>query len=66
MTKTNKTCDDCGVKLQGACFVDGSSLLCADCAENLDYEREMDEALDRDETDGDAFDDHLDMYMREY
>lgn len=51
----SRKCDECGIKLQGACFVDGSLLLCADCAENLDYEREMDEGLLYEETD--LFDD---------
>ena len=58
MPKTNKTCDDCGVKLQGACFVDGSSLLCGDCAENLDYEREMEafpEEYEGEDMDADFF-----------
>ena len=62
----SRKCDECSIKLNGACYVDGPLLLCADCAENLDYEREMDEAMDQDETDGDIFEDHLDMYMREY
>lgn len=72
MPKNNaRKCDHCAVALDGQCYVDGSLLLCADCAENLDMEREFGEEEegrvdDYEETDGDIFDDRLDMYMREY
>lgn len=61
MTNNNRKCDDCQQTLNGACYVDGAMLLCGDCAENLDNERES-----YDETDGDIFDDRVDMYMNEY
>lgn len=48
MTTNNRKCDDCGVKLHGQCIVDGSLLLCMDCAENLDMEREHSEMPDDD------------------
>ena len=66
MPNETRKCDECSIKLNGECIVDGPLLLCYDCAENLEYDREADEALDRDETDGDVFDDRLDMYMKEY
>ena len=37
MPKNNiRKCDDCGVGLDGECYVDGSLLLCTPCAENPD------------------------------
>lgn len=68
MTNDNsRKCDECGIKLNGECIVDGPLLLCYDCAENLDNEREFnDERESYDETDGDIFDDRVDMYMNEY
>lgn len=41
-----RKCDECGIKLNGECIVDGALLLCYDCAENLDNEREFDGPLD--------------------
>jgi len=53
MTNENsRKCDECSIKLHGECIVDGALLLCYDCAEHLEYEREADEGMDRDETDG--------------
>ena len=50
----SRKCDECGIKLNGECIVDGALLLCYDCAEHLDYEREAD-GLEYEETD--LFDD---------
>ena len=59
MPKNNaRKCDHCAVALDGQCYVDGPLLLCADCAENLDTEREINAGLDYEETD--LFDD-MDM-----
>lgn len=52
---TNKTCDDCGVKLHGECYVDGALLMCGPCAENLDNEREFDDEFEGEDMDGDFF-----------
>ena len=61
-----KNCDDCGVKLHGQCIVDGGKLMCLDCAEAFNDEQEFGRVDDREETDGDIFDDRMDMYMNEY
>lgn len=51
----SRKCDECGIKLNGECIVDGPLLLCYDCAENLDMEREFNDGIDYEETD--MFDD---------
>ena len=61
-----KNCDDCGVKLHGQCIVVGGKLMCWDCAEAFNDEQEFGRVDDREETDGDIFDDRMDMYMNEY
>lgn len=59
MPKNNiRTCDDCGCGLDGECYVDGALLLCTPCAENLDYEREMEafpEEFEGEDMDADFF-----------
>ena len=59
MTNDNsRKCDECSIKLNGECIVDGALLLCYDCAENLDYEREMEafpEEFEGADMDGDFF-----------
>lgn len=58
MTNDKRKCDDCAVTLHGECYVDGALLLCTPCAENLDYEREMEafpEEYEGEDMDGDFF-----------
>lgn len=66
MTNNTRKCDECKVTLNGECIVDGALLLCYECAEFINDEREFDGMDEREETDGDVMDDKLDLYYNEY
>ena len=59
MNTNKRQCDGCKVELDGQCYVDGALLLCADCAENLEMEREFGGPMDDDFGD---YDMNMDSY----